>query len=332
MLPLGGALALLAVAIGIDPFLSVLALAAAALLGLPPLLDPGTAAALLNPLVLLVTLSLYGCEIAAERSRPTFVFWHALQLITRPLVCLLVGAHVLTWLDPPGPTAVWAGAMAVLAIAAHGFKVGWTALGWWGASRPRPWLLTVVEDTAVVGFVVAAHEVGAVGATLAMILIATPVLWGRSTFSAAAYSYYLAWSRTWGSLEPFRWRPREDLAKRWLPALDAVPRSPHRTVRLARTGCLDSGGRFRIGWLVAGPTMPAWLGGKDRVLFLPAESVRAIVPAPLYTRVSVDQPGGGTGRLIVPKAGPSAQTVAAELDARNTVRDPEPWFPQRVVA
>ena len=313
-----------------DPFLACLALALAPAFGWTSLLDPAVATALLHPLVLLITLLLYGTETLAERSQPTFIYWHVLQLVARPLTGALLATQLLG-----GRGWITVGAvltfMAVVVLA-HGLKVGLSALGWWVEPRPRAWLLSAVEDAGVVMLVAIAHQVaGPLGAAVPLLLL-VGILGSFPVLRAAVYAYVLAWSRSWGSLEPFEWRPQDDLTPRAAASLRERATGHHRPVRVARAAALRTGRLFQPGWLAVGPSIPMWVGTSGRVVPIPPKAVRAIIPGALYTRVFVERDDGRSSILVLPKSGPSAGVTAVELDARSALTGPEPWFLGRVVA
>lgn len=314
---------LLAAALGLDPFLACLALAMAPFFGWTSFLEPATATAMLSPLVVGSALFLYALEVLAERVQPTYVVWHALHLVVRPLTAALLANLVLP--GSGGQRLLLVLGFVAVAVVFHLLKVGATAMGWWLEPRPRQWLLSVVEDALVLVLVALAHHVGGPASAAGPLVLLMLVLGGIPLLRAARFLFYLAWSRTWGSLRPFEWRPIEDLPAGAAIQLNDVPGSRHRPIKAARAAALRVVGPFRFGWLAVGPATPAWLGGTGSPFLIAPEAVRAVIPSGLYTRVFVERSDGRSAILVLPKAGPSAGTLAVELDARETLTEPEPW-------
>lgn len=314
---------LLAAAMGLDPFLACVALAMAPFFGWTSFLDSATATALLHPFVIGSAAFLYGLEVVAERSQPTFVAWHSLHLVGRPLAAGLLASLVLPVQGGQRPLVILG--FVTVAVLFHLLKVGATAMGWWLEPRPRQWLLSLVEDSLVLVLVALAHQMGGPMAAVGPLVLLLLALGGLPLLRAARFAFYLTWSRTWGSLHPFEWRPAEDLPAGAAIQLNDVPGSRHRPVRAARAAALRVVGPFRFGWLAVGPSVPAWLGGTGRPFMIAPDAVRAVIPSGLYTRVFVERSDGRSAILVLPKAGPSAGTLAAELDASATLTAPEPW-------
>lgn len=341
------AVLLTGVAIGLDPFLALLSIALATLTDWPPLIDPVAAAALVSPVVISATAAFYALELLAERSQPTFIFWHVSQIPARPLIAALCAIVIAgAWLDDPAalptteahaaaaPGAPWMWAMgaASLAFFTHALKVGATAIGWWSEPRPRFWVVSGSEDLVVLGLVAIAHAAPVPGAFVIVLTWVVALFVGRFLLRAAIFSFYLAWSRSWGSFRPFLWRSADALPK-WARRLIETVASPfeHR-VRVTPVGGFRVAGHFRRGWLTLASGTAALLVRGSPAILLSPDSVQAIAPSTLYTRVFLRGKGETTFMLVVPKNGPSAGTVAAELDAEAALVEPEPSFLRRVVA
>lgn len=314
---------LIAVALGLDPFLACLALAMAPFFGWTSFLESATATALLHPFVIGSTLFLYLLEVVAERTQPSFILWQVLQLVVRPLAAGLLASLMFGSVGTRRVLLILG--FVSVAVIFHFLKVGATAMGWWVEPRPRQWLLSLVEDALVLVLVALAHNLGGPVAAVGPLVLLMLVIGGIPLLRAARFAFYLAWSRTWGSLRPFEWQPAEDLPAGAAIQLNDVPGSQHRSIRAARAAALRVAGPFRFGWLAVGPTVPAWLGGTGRPFMVAPDAVRAIIPSGLYTRVFVERSDGRSAILVLPKAGPSAGTVAVELDAKATLTEPEPW-------
>jgi len=135
----------------------------------------------------------------------------------------------------------------------------------------------------------------------------------------------LAWSRSWGSLLPFRWRAEEELPRDLAGEVAAIPRPLGHRLKVARAAGMQlrAGGLFRPGWIVVGPTDPRWicrtLSG-PRMHVLDADDSTSGRVESLFVQMTMV--GTGTYSLIFPRSGPTVEAVASEIDVALDARNP----------
>lgn len=332
--PLGAALGL-ALAVGLDVYLTLLLLALGPLAGWPV---PDSVEHLGSGWVVATALMLYALEIAVERHRPVAVFWHGLHAVARPLAAALLAT---LFIQGPEVGALWKVAGPVLAagVAAltHLARCGAALLSWLADDRAaRPSLVAALEDALVLGLVALALDAPVLALAVVGILSLSAAVVGRPVLRAGAFSHRLAWKRSFGSLHPFRWIQEDELPADVAREVARIERPLGRTLKAAPAGGVRFGGSagLRRGWLVVGTPDPRWVTrgmGGTQITVLDMDGPQSVRLAPVFLQV-----GGGPSEpsLIFPRSGPSLPALEAELrrdGGSDTSWEPwEPWNTQGV--
>lgn len=308
----------LAVAAGVDLYLTLFLLGAAGATALwPPL--PGALGDLASPGVLAVTGVFYLAELTADRSFGSALVWNTLHAAIRPLAGALLALLVL---DGHGPGVQLGGALgvAVVASAAHAVATGGSLLLRLDAAPPvRPGLAAVAEDVAVLGLVALALDRPAwsAGATGLLLVGALPL--AGSQLRAFVFSLRTAAGRLRRILVGGAWT-RPGRFPRWLRRALAGETMAPGGLRGAPGAALRLPGRPRLvlGWLVVRGDTPVFVHGPSREARLDlGEAVPTSLEESGFLRtVTLGPPkdaGGEPPRLLLPRDGPSAATLRAEL-------------------
>ena len=318
----------LAAAVGLDLYLVLFVVALAPLGGWTV---PVGLEGLSTPLVATLAGSLLLMEFVAERSAAVAAFWHLVQSFARPVAAGLLAFMVIESIS--GPAALqWVVPITAAAVAflVHAAKVGWFLLGWLSSgAHARPLLVSLGEDSVALGLASLAFDAPRVGAGLVLTAVLLLVTVGRALLRAGGFSHYLAWSRSWGSLLPFRWRGEEELPRDLAAEVAAIPRPLGHRLKIARAAGmrLRVGGLFRPGWIVVGPADPRWvcrsLAG-PRMHVLDADESMEVRVEPLFAQISMV--GSTSYSLIFPRSGPTVDAVTSEfgisLQAPRSREDP----------
>lgn len=308
----------LAVAAGIDLYLTLVLVALAPLVGFGEGLPDGLLSSLGAEAPLIMAIGFYALEFASERSKPASVFWHLPQVFVRPVAAGLLALLILKGSGVWGGPWLWAVVSAVLAYLAHGFKTGAAVLGWlYDVKAPSGLLLSIAEDVVVVALIALALDAPAwsalfVGAGILLVGILAPNL-----LPASRLGRYLAWQRSWGSLTPFEWTEEEQLPPRIQSVLASVERPFGKSLKAARCSLIAADRRraLRPGWIVLGGNRPytlRWRGRRGPLLeALPDESALVLEAESLFLRLRIrNRP---LQALIFPRSGPAGDTLEAEL-------------------
>jgi len=317
----------LAVAVGLDPYLTLLLLAVAPLAGWLP---PEGLQWLADPSVVAVAAGLFTAEFLIERARPLAAYWHLLQAVARPVTAALL-AHLLVSEANAEPLvqALAPVTAAAVALLVHLLKCGWSTLGWFDGDRhARPALVSLLEDACVAGMVVLSLEAAPLAGAVALGAIVVITLGGQGILRAGAFGHLLAWRRTWGSLTPFRWMAEDDLPADLASKVAEIPRPLGRTFKVARVGGLRLAGTglFRSGWLVVGASDPWWIARTlrgPRLTPLDVGEPRNERVESLFLQVGTEGPGGDPS-LVLPRSGPSLEALSAELARGLSPAEPGP--------
>jgi hypothetical protein len=241
----------LALAAGVDLFLTLLVVLASMELGWTTLQAGGTPSLRWGVMAMLALLYLveWGMELRPLRG----LVWHNLQLALRPLGAFLLA---LTLLDgaPTLPLFLGATAAAVVAAFSH-------VLAWGGKLQrfllPSPSLSPIThalaEDTLVLALLVLAFEQPGIAFPLSGGILLAGLMAGGPFHHLTRFGTALLRDSVWGIVEPVRWLEEGELPKwiqRWSQGQDFTG------VRGLRAGMkgLPKAQRFRDGWLLeAGP-------------------------------------------------------------------------------
>lgn len=314
----------LAVAAGIDLYLTLLLIGAAPTLGLWSLPLPGALGDLDSPSVLITVGVFYLLEFAAERFPPAALAWNAFHAIIRPVSGALLA---LLLLDGQPLLVALAGALigAALASVAHGMRSGSSVLRWLGAGvAPSILLVSLAEDVLVAGLVSLSLDVSPTA--LAATLVAWILLLGEtpSLLRAFAFAVWLAVGHVFRPLRPRRWTGVDDMPLWVVRALeDDDLFAPGGALRGTRAAAwrLHGRRRFLVGWVVVRGGAPLFVSrrrGSAAFIDLGAFEVEALLDEGLYRRIDLIS-DGPTPFLLFGSDGPSTEGLRAEFSVPDHV-------------
>lgn len=306
----------LALAAGIDLYLTLLVIGAAPTM---PWWDhplPGALSDLDASTILIVVGIVYILEFAAERRPTSALIWNAVHALIRPVSGALLAALLL---HGQGPALVLGGALAGgwIASFSHAVRSGGAIVRWLDpAPDPNPLLVSTLEDTLVLGLVVASIEAPpvALGAALVLSLLAAP----RALTSTRAFLFAIrfAASRVLQSFRQRTWR-RADQLPPWVRATLADDiMAPGGGLRGARAAVLRMPGlpRFTTGWIVVRGDDPAFVYGRgDRQVDLGSLRAVEVVEHDFFRSLELRDEADHAVRIIFFVNGPGPAALAAEF-------------------
>ncbi|MGB1780025.1 MAG: DUF4126 domain-containing protein, partial [Longimicrobiales bacterium] len=306
----------LAVAAGIDLYLTLLLIGAAPTLGLWSLPLPGALGDLDSPSVLITVGVFYLLEFAAERFPPAALAWNAFHAIIRPVSGALLA---LLLLDGQPLLVALAGALigAALASVAHGMRLG-------AGVAPSILLVSLAEDVLVAGLVSLSLDVSPTA--LAATLVAWILLLGEtpSLLRAFAFAVWLAVGHVFRPLRPRRWTGVDDMPLWVVRALeDDDLFAPGGALRGTRAAAwrLQGRRRFLVGWVVVRGGAPLFVSrrrGSAAFIDLGAFEVEALLDEGLYRRIDLISDGPAPF-LLFGSDGPSTEGLRAEFSVPDHV-------------
>jgi hypothetical protein len=311
-------LAPLALAVGIDLYLTLLFLGAATTTPWWSHPLPGALSDLDSPWILIVSGAFYLLEFSAERHAPTSLLWNAFHAVIRPLagallaLLLLDGASLLVVV----PAALLAG---VLASLAHAVRSGGAIVRWLGSvTTPHVLLVTLLEDSIVLGLVTLALDAPlwalSVSAALAIVTaLATP-----SHARAFAFAVRLVTGRAFQTLTQRRWMGPEELPWWVRRALEGDVLAPGGGLRGSPAGAhrLPGAPRFATGWVVIRGSSPVFVflrGARVGAVDLGPLSADGVQETGFFRRVDLRTAAGTTTRVFFGVNGPSEESLRAEF-------------------
>lgn len=321
------ALVPLAVAAGLDLYLTLFLLGLAARVGWGAPL-PGNLGDLGAVPLLAMAAGFFLVELGAERAGRVSLFWNSAHAPIRAL-----GAFLLLVLALPGaplPTQMVGGMVAVLlAGVAHGGRFGSRQLLRLAAPRPPSFaLVSLAEDVVVLALVAMALDAPATGAVAGLALVALALTVGRPAIRASFFGLRLAWG-VWASLLSHRrWRAPAEFPA-WLRRVGrGDDLAPGGLLRGAPAGGwrIPGGGPFRTGWVVITGSGPFFLyRGLFRVrsTSLSGARVRAVVERAVFQRVELLDASHHPFALLLPRDGPAADVLRGEF-RRDWIEEPAP--------
>ncbi len=313
------ALPALALASGLDLYLTLLFLGAAPTTGLWDVPLPGALGDLDSPFVLITVGAFYIAEFTAERFPVAALVWNTLHAVIRPVSGALLA---LLLLDGQGLPVIIGGAAAggLLAAWAHSVRTGaWVLRDFRGPGRgspdaPAPLLVSVAEDVAVLGTVSLALDAPRWSLGVAILILLASAPFARSRGKAFAYAIRLGIVRIFRTLGLRRWRRSDELPD-WVARSfrdgDALRGCPVGAWRL------PGAPRFATGWIVVRGGRPLFLyktrKGARRIELEERPSV-SVEDRDLYRQIDF---GGGREAtiLVVGWAGPSTESLEAEFSS-----------------
>ncbi|MCG6986947.1 MAG: DUF4126 domain-containing protein [Gemmatimonadetes bacterium] len=255
----------LALAAGVDLYLTLLFLGAAPALGWWTSL-PGALGELSSPGVLAMVGSFYVLEFLAERWPSGALFWNAFHVIIRPLAGALLALLLLDG-QPAHVQAVGAVVAGALAAGAHATRTGGGVLLWLdSAAHPNRLLVSLLEDVGVLGMVTLLLDTPVRALALSALVIGAASPLAASQVRAFAFTVRLAWGRVWGTLGQPRWDDPDAFPSWVRRALEGDVMAPGGGLRGSPAAGyrLPGGPRFSTGWVVVRGDTPFFLFPRRR--------------------------------------------------------------------
>ena len=312
-----------ALAAGVDLYLTLLFLSAAPVMAFWPEL-PGSLADLASPGVILVTGVFYLAELAADRTFATSLVWNGLHTIIRPVAGALLALLILAG-KPPGLLAGGALLSAVLASGGHAVATGGSLLLRLERTAPvRPLLASLLEDVGVLGLLVLAMDRPAWSAVLGGVLVAGALPLAGSQLRAFVLAVRLAVARLRSLLAGGAWTRPGDFP-RWLRETLAHDATVPGGLRGTPAAGLRLPGRPRLvlGWVVVRGQTPLFVHGRrpGDTLDLGELQPRSLEEEGFLRSAALspskpDGAAGGAGPdslLLLPRDGPSVETLRSEF-------------------
>lgn len=311
-------LAPLALAAGIDLYLTLLFLGGAPT---TPWWDhplPGALSDLDSPWVLIVSGAFFLLEFTAERYAPASLLWNAFHAVIRPVSGALLA---LLLLDGASLLVVVPGALlgGLLASLAHAVRSGGAIVRWLGSvASPHRLLVSLLEDSIVLGLVTLALDaplwgLGVSAALAIFTAIATP-----SHARAFAFAVRLVAGRAFQTLTPRRWMGSQELPGWVRSALEDDVLAPGGGLRGSPAGAhrLPGAPRFATGWVVVRGSSPLFVfrrGARTGAVDLGPLAAERILETGFFRRVDLRTPGGAVTRVFFGVNGPSVESLGAEF-------------------
>jgi hypothetical protein len=309
----------LALAAGVDLYLTLLFIGAAPTTGLWEQPLPGALGDLDSPGVLIMVGIFYVFEFVAERFPPAALAWNAFHAVIRPVSGALLALLILDgqpfWLIAFG--ALVGGALASLA---HAVRSGAAVLRWLGTGpAPSVLLVSLAEDVIVLGIVALTLDAPVWAAIVAggLLLLITPA--APSLVRAFAYTIRLALGLLFRHV---RWRGwhGNDYLPAWVDEalLHDEELTPGGTVRGTPVGAwrLPGAPRFAVGWVVVRGTTAIFLykrGQRTSRVNLRRLRTERIEERVLFRRVDLRSEGIAAFILFGPR-GPAMESLRAEFE------------------
>jgi hypothetical protein len=307
----------LAIAAGLDLYLTLLVLGVAPGTAWWSQPLPGALGDVGAPAALAAAGILYLLELAAERFPHVALVWSVAHTVVRPLSAALLALLLFEGQPPP----VMAGGIVLsgtLAWIAHAARSGGAVLRWIDPGpTPRPLLVSLLEDTLVLGLLAMMLDEPTRALAATLLLLAFAGYRAPSDVRAHLFAIRLAAA----PLFPFgehRWKAAEELP-RWVRRAMAGDRTaPPGSLRgsdAAGLG-LPGGPRFAAGWVVLRGESAVFVSGRRDVpglVPLGAQAPARTVAGPFFTRVELRDGHKGHACLVFPRSGPAPEALRAEF-------------------
>jgi uncharacterized protein DUF4126 len=316
----------LAMAAGVDLYLTLLFIGSAPTTGLWDTPLPGALGDLDSPGVLIVVGAFYLLEFTAERFPPASLVWNAFHAIIRPVSGALLA---LLLLDGQAFPVVAAGSLAggLIASVAHGVRTGGAVLRWLGTGPvPSLLLVSVAEDVAVLGLASLTLDLPLVAFLVAAVLIVGVGPFARSFLRAFAYAIRLTLGRVFITFGLRRWRGADELPDWVAAALEGDDvLAPGGALRGTPVGAwsLPGAPRFAVGWVVVRGGGPVFVFRRRRAAVrvdLSSMDAANLFETDLFRRVDLrpvvgtgDRGGGALAFILFSLGGPSIESLRAEF-------------------
>ena len=311
----------LAVAAGIDLYLTLLFLGAVA-----PMTSwatgalPGALTDLESGQVLIVVGIFYLLEFAAERYAPSALVWNAFHAIIRPVAGALLA---LLLLDGEPVLLALAGAVVggALASFAHAVRSGGAIVRWLGsATTPHVLVVSMLEDSIVVGLIALSLDLPIVAFAISIVLIGGAALVGPSHARAFAFAVRLAVARVAQTITQRRWLGPDELPLWVRSSLDGEGDvvAPGGALRGSPAGAhrLPGAPRFSTGWVVVRGGSPLFLyrrGAEAASVDLGPLAAERVVETGFFRRIDLRTSSGTPVCVFFGVNGPSEASLKAEF-------------------
>ena len=309
----------LAVAAGIDLYLTLLFLGAAA-----PMTSwqigqlPGALADLESGQVLIVVGIFYLLEFAAERYAPSALVWNAFHAIIRPVAGALLA---LLLLDGEPFLLQLAGAIVAGALSsfAHAARSGGAIVRWLGsATAPHALIVSMFEDAIVIGLIALALDAPIAALVCAVGLVAGAALVVPSNARAFVFAVRLAVARIAETLTQRRWLGPDELPPWVRRSMEGDELAPGGALRGSPAGVhrLPGAPRFATGWVVVRGGSPLFVyrrGNDAASVDLGSLSAQRVVETGFFRRVDLETSSGSSVCVFFGVNGPSEASLRAEF-------------------
>ncbi|MEQ1857938.1 MAG: DUF4126 domain-containing protein [Longimicrobiales bacterium] len=309
----------LAVAAGIDLYLTLLFLGAAPTTSWWSEPLPGALGDLDSPGVLIMVGTFYLLEFSAERYATSGLVWNAFHAVIRPVAGALLALLLLDgeplWLAMVG--AVIAGAVASFA---HAVRSGGAIVRWLGSARsPHVLLVSMLEDALVVGLAVLAIDLPwyALGVA-AVLVVGAAATAGLAHARAFGFAVRLAVARVSQTLTQRRWLGPEELPGWVRRSLEDDVLAPGGGLRGSPAGAhrLPGAPRFATGWIVVRGGSPLFVYRRRKEpasVDLGPLIADGVVETAFFRRVDLHTRAGAPARVFFGVNGPSEASLRAEF-------------------
>lgn len=297
----------LSVASGLDLFLTTLAVATATVLGLHVTGEPflgmtgtPTLPPWLGTPALMGLGGLYLTEAYAEtRLVPAFV-WHNLQLSLRPLGAFLLGWYLL-WGEPLVILLAGSALAAVVAAFVHVLFWGQTILLRTLPSRRfSPAVLSLAADLACAVLLVLALLRPQLGFFLAILLLLSGLVFGRSHHGAVRFGLALLVDAAWAIVSAPGWHSSEELPS-WIQEGAAAGTLVGASGARAATWGVTKPRRFSDGWILQRDSDLFFIHRRPRTVSVVAMSgmEEAVEVGPLWKTIRYRSDDGVSSALFL---------------------------------
>ena len=309
------ALAPLALAAGVDLYLTLFFLGAAPALAWWDSL-PGALGDLNSPGVLVMVGTFYLLELLMEFLPSAALFWNAFHVIIRPVA----GALLALLLLEGQPLAVLVPGTLIsglLASVAHATRTGGGVLFWLDSKRfPNRFLVALLEDALVLGMVVLLLDLPFLALGVAAVLSLASGRVVGSQVRAFGFAVGLVWARIWLTLGQPRWSDPDDFPWWVHDALKGDVMAPGGGLRGSPAGGhrLPGAPRFAVGWVVVRGDTPLFVyRRRARTARVDLGTLRAqeVAESAFFRRVELG--GAGSSNLYFRLDGPGCESLRAEF-------------------
>ena len=298
----------LALAAGVDLFLTILVVVASVELGWGILQD--TSHTSLRWGILMVVTLLYLLEVVMEIRPMRGLIWHNLQLILRPLGGALLALTVLEGIPTP---------LFLLGTLLAAVVTAFTHVLSWGGKlhrllspdrRVSPLTHSLAEDTLVLAFLVFTVEHPGPVFLLSSALLLAGLLAGTQFHHLTRFGIALLRDRVWGIVSPTRWQDAPELPGwigRWSRAEGFLG---IQGLRAGARGLPGTRG-FREGWVLESGARRFFAFRSLRApVFIPLDGFQMSPAEPSSIAVSVPMAGadGSKSALFLQRGGPGLKS------------------------